>query len=65
LFLKSCISLNEKQEELQAHRTQLIKENREAQKKVNYFDKLLDDFVQVKAFKVKEKKDWCCSLFYI
>ncbi|KAI8646387.1 Fms-interacting protein-domain-containing protein [Parasitella parasitica] len=39
-------ALKEQQEELQLQRTQLIKENRRAQKKVDQFDKLLDDFVQ-------------------
>ncbi|CEP12831.1 hypothetical protein [Parasitella parasitica] len=39
-------ALKEQQEELQLQRTQLIKENRKAQKKVDQFDKLLDDFVQ-------------------
>lgn len=42
------IRLKEQQEELQIQRTQLIKENRKAQKKVDQYDKLLDDFVQVK-----------------
>ncbi|GAN02273.1 fms interacting protein [Mucor ambiguus] len=39
-------ALKEQQEELQLKRTQLIKENRKAQKKVDQYDKLLDDFVQ-------------------
>jgi len=40
--------LKEQQEELQLKRTQLIKDNRKAQKKVDQYDKLLDDFVQVR-----------------
>ncbi|CAO3629081.1 unnamed protein product [Mucor fragilis] len=39
-------ALKEQQEELQLKRTQLIKDNRKAQKKVDQYDKLLDDFVQ-------------------
>ncbi|KAI7900454.1 Fms-interacting protein-domain-containing protein [Cokeromyces recurvatus] len=38
--------LKEKEEVLKAKRTQLVKENRKAQKMVDQFDKLLDDFVQ-------------------
>ncbi|OBZ88774.1 THO complex subunit 5 [Choanephora cucurbitarum] len=39
-------ALKEQQEALQLKRAELIKENRKAQKKVDQFDKLLDDFVQ-------------------
>ncbi|KAI9487535.1 MAG: Fms-interacting protein-domain-containing protein [Benjaminiella poitrasii] len=41
--------LKEKEDVLKAKRTQLIKENRKAQKMVDQFDKLLDDFVQAAA----------------
>lgn len=40
-------SLREQQEKLQAERLALIRENRKAQEKLDRFDKLLDDFVQV------------------
>ncbi|KAI8994728.1 Fms-interacting protein-domain-containing protein [Pilobolus umbonatus] len=38
--------LKEQEESLQLERAELIKDNRKAQKKVDQFDKLLDDFVQ-------------------
>lgn len=38
-------ALKEQKEALELERTQLIKETRKVQKKVNLFDKLLDDFV--------------------
>ncbi|KAI8982129.1 Fms-interacting protein-domain-containing protein [Mycotypha africana] len=40
-------ALKEQQEALQIQKTQLIKENRKAQMKIDQIDKLLDDFVQV------------------
>lgn len=39
-------ALKEQEESLQIQRAELIKDNRKAQKKVDQFDKLLDDFVQ-------------------
>jgi hypothetical protein len=39
--------LKEQQEALQQKKAQLIKENIKAQRKVDQFDKLLDDFVEV------------------
>lgn len=48
LIYTLLVRLKEQQEELQLKRTQLIKENRKAQKKVDQYDKLLDDFVQVR-----------------
>lgn len=41
-------SLKEQKEALELERAQLIKETRKVQKKVNLFDKLLDDFVSVR-----------------
>ncbi|KAI8141776.1 Fms-interacting protein-domain-containing protein [Fennellomyces sp. T-0311] len=40
------LSLKEQEEQLQAERLALIRENRKAQEKLDRFDKLLDDFVQ-------------------